>query len=58
MVLGRRTIFENVWEPQIPKVILLVVTICLLLKFKKLPEPVIVLCAAIVGLIIYPFVRA
>ncbi|MEJ7591082.1 MAG: chromate transporter [Planctomycetaceae bacterium] len=58
VVLGRRTIFENGWEPQLPKVILLVVTICLLLKFKKLPEPVIVLCAAIVGLIIYPFFRA
>lgn len=57
VVLGRRTIFEDGWSPQIPKIVLLLVTIGLLLKFKKLPEPVIVLGAAILGLLIYPFVR-
>jgi chromate transporter len=58
IVLGRRTIFESGWTPEIPKVVLLFVTIGLLLKFKKLPEPVIVLGAAVIGLLIYPFVRA
>ncbi len=58
IVLGRRTIFENGWTPEIPKIVLLIVTIGLLLKFKKLPEPVIVLGAAIIGLLIYPLVRA
>lgn len=56
VVLGRQTIFEAGWTPQVPKIVLLLVTAGLLLKFKKLPEPVIVLGAAIVGLIIYPFV--
>ena len=58
IVLGRRTIFESGWTPEIPKIVLLLVTIGLLLKFKKLPEPFIVLGAAIIGLLIYPFVRA
>lgn len=57
IVLGRRTIFENRWTPEIPKIVLLLVTIGLLLKIKKLPEPVIVAGAAVVGLVIYPFVR-
>ena len=58
IVLGRRTIFESGWTPEIPKIVLLIVTIGLLLKFKKLPEPVIVLGAAIIGLLIFPLVRA
>ena len=57
-MLGRRTIFENGWTPEIPKVVLLLITIGLLLKFKKLPEPVIILGAALIGLLIFPFVRA
>jgi chromate transporter len=57
VVLGRRTLFENGWVPELPKVILLLITVGLLLRFKKLPEPIIVLGAAIVGLIVYPFVR-
>lgn len=57
IVLGRRTIFESGWTPEIPKVVILVVTIGLLLKFKKLSEPVIVIGAAIIGLIVFPFVR-
>ena len=57
VVLGRRTIFEVGWKPEIPKIVLLLVTIGLLLKFKKLPEPVIVLGAAIIGLLVFPFVR-
>jgi len=57
VVLGRRTILENGWTPEIPKVVILLVAIGLLLKFKKLPEPVIVIGAASAGLIIFPFVR-
>jgi chromate transporter len=57
VVLGRRTIFSERWVPEIPKVILLLLTIGLLLRFKKLPEPVIVLGAAITGLLLYPYVR-
>lgn len=57
VVLGRRTIFDSRWTPEIPKLILLVITVVLLLRFKKLPEPFIVLGAAIIGLILYPFVH-
>ncbi|MGD9853778.1 MAG: chromate transporter [Planctomycetaceae bacterium] len=57
IVLGRRTILPDGWTPEIPKVGLLLITLALLVKFKKLPEPVLVLGAAVVGLIIYPFVH-
>jgi chromate transporter len=58
VVLGRRTIFEHGWYPEIPKVVLLFVTIGLMWRFKKLPEPIIVLGAAVIGLLIYPLVRS
>ncbi len=57
VVLGRRTVFSASWQPEWPKIILLLLTIVVLLRFKKLPEPVIVLVAAIVGLLIFPLVR-
>ena len=57
LVLGRRTIFAEGWTPEIPKVVILLVTLGLLLKFKKLPEPVIILGAAIVGLVLFPLVK-
>jgi chromate transporter len=56
LVLGRRTIFEHGWSPEVPKLLLLLITLGLLLKFKKLPEPLVVLGAAIVGLVLHPFV--
>jgi len=57
IVLGRRTVFVDGWSPEYPKIIILLVTVGLLIKFKKLPEPVIVLGAAIVGLLLFPFVK-
>lgn len=57
VVLGRRTIFDSNSTPEIPKIVLLLVTIGILLRYKKLPEPFIVIGAALIGLIIYPFVR-
>lgn len=57
IVLGRRTIFVNGWSPEFPKIIILLVTVGLLIQFKKLPEPVIVLGAAVVGLLLFPFVK-
>ncbi len=55
-VLGRRTIFAMDWSPEWPKIVLLLITFTVLLRFKKLPEPVVVLAAAIIGLILFPFV--
>lgn len=57
IVLGRRTIFVDGWSPEYPRIIILLVTVGLLIKFRKLPEPVIVLGAAIVGLLLFPFVK-
>ncbi len=57
VVLGRRTVFANGWNPDLIKVALIVVTVALLLKFKKIPDPVIVLGAAVIGLILYPLFK-
>jgi chromate transporter len=50
IVLARRTIIDG------PTMLLALVTLGLLWRFKKLPEPVIVLGAAMIGLVIYPLV--
>lgn len=57
IVLGRRTLFEHGWTPEVPKIILCAITMGLLWRFKKLPAPIIVLGAAIVGLAVYPLVH-
>ena len=57
IVLGRRTIFPAGWTPEIAKVLLLLLTIGLLLRFKKLQEPFIILGAAVIGLVIYPLLH-
>ncbi len=57
VVLGRRTLFENGSSPEWPKIILCVATLALLLRFKKLPEPIIVLLAAVAGILIFPLVH-
>jgi chromate transporter len=57
VVLGRRTLFPAGWAPEVPKAVLLVLTLGLLLRFKKLQEPLIVIGAAIIGLLIYPIVH-
>lgn len=57
IVLGRRTVFTDGWSPEYPKVVILLLTIGLLLKFKKLSEPIVVLGAAIIGLLLFPFVK-
>jgi chromate transporter len=56
IVLGRRTIFGVGWSPEIPKILILLATVALLWRFKKLPEPVIVVGAALIGLVAYPLV--
>jgi chromate transporter len=52
VVLGKRSIID------LPTVLIALVTALLLVKLKKLPEPVIVAAAALVGLVIYPLVRS
>ncbi|HEY9769429.1 MAG TPA: chromate transporter [Coleofasciculaceae cyanobacterium] len=53
IVLGRRSLID------IPTIAIALVSVALLWKFKKkLPEPVLVLAAAILGLILYPLVQS
>lgn len=51
IVLGKRSISD------IPTVAIFVITILLLWKVKKLPEPAIVALAAVVGLVVYPMMK-
>lgn len=50
VVLGRRSIVD------LPTAALFLATAAVLWRFKKLPEPVVVLAAALVGLAVYPLV--
>jgi chromate transporter len=54
IVLGRRTVLADGWTPEYPKIAILLVTIALLLRFNKLPEPILILGAALVGLVLFP----
>lgn len=51
IVLAKRSIVD------IPTALLALVTVALLLKFRKLPEPVIVAGAALIGLVVYSTVK-
>ena len=51
VVLGRRSIVD------VPTVLIFLATLVLVWKVKKIPEPAIVLGAAVLGLIIYPLVQ-
>ena len=51
VVLGKRSIVD------LPTLLLMLITIVLIWKVKKLPEPVIVALAAVAGLVIYPLVK-
>lgn len=51
VVLGRRTLTD------IPTVLLAVGTLLVLFRFKKISEPIIVVAAAAIGLIVYPLIH-
>src|SRR5712671_5546365 len=51
VVLGKRSIVD------LPTVLMMLITILLIWKVKKLPEPVIVALAAVAGLLIYPLLK-
>jgi len=51
VVLGKRSIVD------LPTVLMMLITIALIWKVKKLPEPVIVALAAVAGLVIYPLLK-
>jgi chromate transporter len=51
IVLGRRSIVD------MPTAMISLTTLGLLWRFKKLPEPLLILAAALIGLALYPLVR-
>lgn len=51
IVLGKRSIID------VPTALLALITLAILWKSKKVSEPVIILVAAIIGLIVYPMMR-
>jgi len=51
VVLGKRSITD------FPTIAIMAVTLVLLLKVKKIPEPAIVAIAAVAGLIVYPLIK-
>jgi chromate transporter len=57
VVLGRRTLLDGAWQPDFAKLALFGVTLAVLMRFKKLPEPIVVLAAGILGMVLYPFLR-
>jgi chromate transporter len=57
IVLGKRTIFADGWTPDVFKVCVMCATLAILWTGKKIPEPLIVVAAAIAGLIAYPMLR-
>ena len=52
VVLGKRSIVD------LPTLLLMLITIVLIWKVKKLPEPIIIAAAAVAGLIAYPLLRS
>ena len=57
IILGQRTIFGDQWTPDIVKLEILLITLALLVKFKRLPEPLLIAAAGVAGLAIYPLVH-
>ena len=51
IVLGKRSVTDT------PTIAILAITVLLLWKFKKLPEPLVVAAAAAAGLVLYPMVK-
>jgi chromate transporter len=54
VVLGRRTLLTSDGNLELVKLAIFLATIAILWRFKKLPEPILVLAAALIGLVIYP----
>jgi chromate transporter len=57
IVLGRRTLFEHGWTLDPFKVAVMVVALALLRRKTKIPEPAIIVAAAIAGLVAHPLWR-
>jgi chromate transporter len=56
IVLGQRMIVEH-GTPDLFKVALMLVTLAVIWTGRKIPEPLIVLAAALIGLVAYPMLH-
>jgi chromate transporter len=57
IVLGQRTLLHDGWRPTPLKWLVFAAALAVLLRFRKLPEPVIILAAAAAGLVLFPLSR-
>jgi chromate transporter len=57
IVLGKRTIFGDGWSPDVFKCGVMLATIAVLARGKRVPEPVLVIAAAIAGLVAFPLLK-
>jgi chromate transporter len=57
IVLGRRTIFGDSTTPDLFKVGVMALTLGLLASGRKIPEPLLVVAAAVAGLVAYPLLH-
>jgi chromate transporter len=56
IVLGRRMLLDDGQSIDVAKLGILLVTIAALLKYRRLPEPLIIAAAALIGLVLFPIV--
>ena len=56
VILGYRTLFGSSWSPDLVKIAILLGTLGLMVRYRKLPEPALILAAGLVGLVIHPLV--
>ncbi|HZY59988.1 MAG TPA: chromate efflux transporter, partial [Candidatus Binataceae bacterium] len=57
IVLARQTLLEHGWPPDGPKLVICALTLIVLVLFKKVPEPLLVLAAALAGMVVFPLVH-
>jgi chromate transporter len=53
VVLGSRTLLDGEGDPQSAKIVLALATVAILASGRRIPEPLIVVAAALIGLAIY-----
>jgi chromate transporter len=58
IVLARRTLLhDETWRPDYFKLALFLAALAMIWRIKKLPEPILILAAALIGLIAYPLMH-
>ena len=53
VVLAKRTLLDADWQPQGPKLLVFAGALAMLARGRRVPEPVLVLVAALAGLLLF-----